>query len=463
MAKDWTTFRELLVADANRSAPGRRRSGLEHALREAVRTRTLHPGTRLPSSRDLAAQLGLSRGTVTAVYEQLTAEGYLHAKRGSGTRVALLGEAGAGPAPAASSDRPLWPYDLGPGLPSLGAFPRSAWLSAMRAALAGLGDHELGYPDPAGLRGLRTELAAYLGRVRSTHAGADDLVITHGTFAALALVLGGLETGDRVAVEDPSGPDLIEAVRSHGLEAVPVPVDDEGLRTDALAATGCRTVVVTASHQYPLGVTMSARRRRALVSWARRCEGTIIEDDYDSEYRYGRVALGALQGMAPERTVYLGTLSKTLAPAVRLGWMAAPPLLRDACVRRASLTSRGCSALEQSTFANLLAGGAYDRHLRRTRALYRRRRDALVEALAEHLPEWEPIGTDAGLHVVVRLPSGPDTETARRLAAAGVRVAPLSAYRHREPGFPGLVLGFAGLTPDRLRAAIATAARTQRA
>lgn len=264
-----------------------------------------------------------------------------------------------------------------------------------------------------------------------------------------------------MAVEDPSGPDPTELLRSNGVDPVPVTVDTEGIRCRELAQADCHAVLVTAVHQYPTGVALSPRRRRELVSWAREADATIIEDDYDAVYRYDRPAVAALQSMDPRRVVYIGSLSKTLSPAVRLGWMVIPPALRADLTRHKWLESRGCGVLEQVGFAEFLRNGGYDRHLRRTRILYRKRRDALLQALTRHLGNWWPAGIDAGLHIVLRLPPGlDDTEVAAKAAADGIRVVPLSNYAHRNPTPPALVFGFARLSTDQLDAAVAALAKT---
>lgn len=456
MAESWTTLRELLLPPGQLGAqPGR---GLESSLRTAIRAGRLHTGERMPSSRDLAAQLGVARGTVTAVYRQLLAEGYLEARHGSGTWIADVAPQvetrPAGPAP----DR----YRLGPGMPSLGAFPRAAWLSALRQGMSELTDRELGYPDPAGLMTTRTELAGYLGRVRGVVTEPAGVVITHGTFEALNLLCAILRSAghEEIAVEDPGNQEQYELLAARGLRGRPIPVDDEGIRVDALARTDCRAVIVTSAHQYPLGVSMSPSRRRALLTWARSADGLVIEDDYDAEYRYDRAPVGALQAIYPDCVAYVGTLSKTMAPALRLGWLIPPAKLFDEVVRQKRLHDRGGSALDQAALTHFLRSGGYDRHLRRTRLLYRERRDALLTALAEHLPEWTPIGIAGGLHLVVRLPSGlDDRAVVERLAAQHIQVAALSRYGRSIELPPGLVIGYAGLTPSRIRSAVKLMAR----
>ena len=449
MPTNWTTFRELLLPAAH----GRR--AVESELRRAVRDGRLSPGTRLPSSRDLAAQLGVARGTVTSAYAQLVGEGYLSARRGSGTTVTAActwpGAAAAEPEPA-----PRFRYDLKPGVPALSAFPRDEWLQAQKSALADLSTDDLGYPDPAGFRPLRRELADYLGRVRAVAARPSEVVVTNGAAEGISLLGRVLwATGHRsVAVEEPSHFGAQEMLASHGLEVRPIPVDRDGLRVDVLSTTDCRAVFVTAAHQFPLGVVLHPSRRRALLEWARACDGLVVEDDYDAEHRYDRPALGAMQALDPTRVVYQGSASKVLAPALRLGWLVLPPSLRDVVVDRKRLDDLGTGTLHQAAFARLLSTGGYDRHLRRTRQLYRARRDALLEALRAVLPQWEPIGVAAGLHVVVRLPEGTDdVALEERLARRGVNAPALARYA-RTPTFPGLVLGYAALTPDRLREAV---------
>jgi GntR family transcriptional regulator/MocR family aminotransferase len=440
--------RELLLARA-----GRGRS-VEAGLRQAIRDGALAAGTRLPSSRDLAAQLGVARGTVTAAYAQLVAEGYLTAKRGSGTTVAAVAVGAEEAAPAVEAAR--WRFDLRPGLPALGAFPRAEWQAAAKAGLASLSDDELGYPDPAGLPALRAELASYLGRVRSLPAA--DVVVTHGVAESQALLAFLLRAdGHReIAVENPTHPGSAEVFAAHGLRPVPVPVDEDGLDVAALARSGCRAVLVTSAHQFPLGVVLGPARRRALVEWARACDGIVLEDDYDAEHRYDRPAVGPVRTIDRERVAYLGSVSKVLAPALRLGWLVPPPSLRERVVQRKRLSDLGCSPLPQAALAHLLRTGGYDRHLRRTRQLYRRRRDALLDAVAIHLPGWRPHGVAAGLHVVLRLPDGSDDAALERATARrGVHAPALRGYSldGRTP-FPGLVVGYAATSPDRLRAAV---------
>jgi GntR family transcriptional regulator/MocR family aminotransferase len=457
MTPAWSRFRDVLVPAVAKAARGKRGRTVETELRDAVREGRLASGTRLPSSRDLAAQLGVARGTITATYAQLVAEGYLVTQRGSGTVVAAVDAPSALPSPTREPEPGH--LDLHPGLPSLSSFPRSDWLAAQKAGLNQLPHHALGYPDPAGLTELRVALTSYLGRVRAVVTEPDDVVITNGAAEGLRLVSGVLHrAGHRtIAVENPSHRGQAELLAAHGLRTVPVPVDEHGIDVDALAATGCRSVLVTAAHQFPLGVVLHPDRRRALVQWAADHDAFVIEDDYDAEHRYDRPALGAVQALNPARVIYQGSVSKVLAPALRLGWLVLPRSLRPEVIDRKRIDDLGTATLPQAAFAELLHNGGYDRHLRRTRSLYRRRRDAVLDALADQLPHWRPVGVAAGLHVVLRLPEGTDDLAVQeRLTAHGISAPALSTYEH-EPGtapFPGLVIGYASTPPDRMHAAI---------
>ncbi|MFD8599045.1 PLP-dependent aminotransferase family protein [Kitasatospora sp. NPDC059646] len=445
-------MRELLVewGDGDGDLAGR----LTRGLRAAVRDGRLVAGERLPGSRVLAGELGVSRGVVVEAYEQLAAEGYLVGRRGSGTRVAA-GVADAGPgrveraAPAASR------YDLKPGTPDLGSFPRAAWAGAVRRALLGAANSELGYADPAGLPQLRRELAAYLGRVRAVVARPERVAVVSGVGQGLALLMQVLAAeGRQLAVEDPGSPGTLELLRAHGVRPVGVPVDQEGLVVRELAASGAQAVLVTPAHQYPTGVVLSARRRTELAAWAR-AGGLVVEDDYDAEFRYDREPVGAVQGLAPERTVYLGSLSKTLAPGLRLGWAVLPGHLVEPFAHAKRYADLGTGAVDQLAFAALLESGGYDRHLRAVRPRYRARRDALVAGLREHLPQAELRGVAAGLHLYADLPDGVGEQAVADAALRrGVRVATVAPGR-LGPGRAAIALGYAGVAEQRLREAAA--------
>jgi GntR family transcriptional regulator / MocR family aminotransferase len=464
---------ELLIR-LRRGAGRPLRDQLEQALRSAVRDGRLKPGGRLPSTRTLAADLGLSRGLVVEAYAQLIGEGYLEARPGSSTRVAaavspaVRRDAGGRDAHArGGSDRAAGPgarvrIDFRPGVPDLAGFPRTAWAAALRRAALQAPAAAFNYGDPAGTPVLRAALAAYLGRVRGVVASTDGVVVVAGFSQALSLLTRALpgRHGHAVAVEDPGSPGQSGLLARSGLELVPVGVDEQGLRVDRLAATGARVVIVTPAHQFPTGVVLSPARRAALLAWARAGGGLIVEDDYDAEHRYDREPVGALQGLAPDLVAYAGSVSKTLAPALRLGWMVPPPWLRDAVAGAKHDADLGSPTLDQLALAELLESGAYDRHLRRSRARYRRRRDALVAALTRHAPALRVRGTAAGLHALVQLPPGCDeADLVRRAARAGVGVHGLADHRaagHRaapdagEAPDPGLVLGYAALSETEI-------------
>ena len=439
---------------------------LTDALRSAIADGRLSDGERLPATRALAAELGVSRGSVVEAYRRLLDEGLVTALTGAGTVVR------ASLTPAATTDRragvglrlpPPRPdgirYDLSPGVPDLSAFPRTAWLRAERAVLDRTAGADLGYGDPGGHPVLRRELAGWLARTRGVRAQPDDIIVVSGVAQALALLAQVLRAGgiSEFGMEDPGSRGARDQIAHWGVRPVGVPVDEQGVLVSALA--GLEVVVLTPAHQYPTGVVLSPERRRALLDWP----GLVIEDDYDAEHRYDRAPVAAFQGSAPERVAYAGSVSKSLAPGMRLGWLIAPRAWQPALLAAKHSSDLGNPAVPQLVLAHLLANGDYERHLRAVRARQRQRRDALLGALREHFPEARATGVAAGLHLLITLPGDTtDTELADRAAAAGVLVQPLSWHRH-QPGPPGLVLGYAALTPDRLREAAAVLGRTVRA
>ncbi|NUR27673.1 MAG: PLP-dependent aminotransferase family protein [Catenulispora sp.] len=453
---------EVLV-ELDRAA-GRLVAQLVAALRDGVREGRLAGGTVLPPSRQLAAELRVSRGIVVEAYQQLVAEGYLLGHVGSGTRVAeglattTVGAAASdnvtdGTAPD-DTESPLR-YDLTPGSPDLSLFPRTAWLAAMRRAMSVLPNSDFGYGDPAGVPRFREEVAGYLSRVRAAEAAPERVVALNGAAHGLALGLRSLYMdGHRVlAVEDPSGDRPRRILRNSGMELVWIPVDDDGLVVSELRKSAATVAHVTPAHQYPTGAALSPGRRAELAAWARDTGGVIIEDDYDAEFRYDRDPIACLQSLAPECVLYLGTASKSLAPALRLGWALAPARLAGQLRELRHETDLGGPVLEHITMAELIAGGAYDRHLRGVRRRYRQRRDALAGALAELLPRWRVRGIAAGLHLLVDLPAGAEEKALTDAARArGVHVEQLAPMRFA-PGPPGLVLGYAKLPPAHLVAA----------
>jgi GntR family transcriptional regulator/MocR family aminotransferase len=447
MAGSRTSSTLELLVPLDRTAPEPLHRQLAHALRSAIRGGRLEGGAPLPSSRALAGQLAVSRGIVVEAYEQLVAEGYLAATPGGATRVA---------AGAVEADRPVRPlapapyaFDFRPGRPDVTEFPRGAWVRSLRRALVSAPAERLTYLGGRGVPELRIALAAYLNRVRGTAADPADVVICSGFAQGVGLVARALAEagGRRFAIEDPFDAEYRDIVRRGGLEPVPVPVDDEGIRTDLVEAAGVAGVLVTAAHQYPTGVVLSPDRRSALLGWARRTGGIVVEDDYDAEYRYDRAPIGALQGLAPASVVYAGSASKTLAPGLRLGWLVAPPALAERLIAVKEAADQGSPALDQLALADLLEHGEIDRHLRRMRPIYRRRRVALLDALARHLPRLEPVGASAGLHVLAYLPADLDEARLVRVATdAGVALSGLTP-RRVAPGRPGVVFGY-GTIPE---------------
>ena len=425
-------------------------------LRTAVIEGRLTAGAKLPPSRVLAAELGISRGVVVDAYQRLADEGLVSARTGAGT---VVTPRAAAPGPTDRRTFRLPPparegidIDLSPGVPDLSAFPRTAWLRAERAVLGAVSGGDLGYGDPGGNPRLRRELAGWLGRTRGIRAEPDDVLVVSGVAQALALLAQTVRAAGTtsVAVEDPGSRGARDQLEHWTLRTVGIPVDDEGVRVDELAASGTKTVVLTPAHQFPTGVVLSPERRRALLDWASAVDGLVIEDDYDAEHRYDRAPVAAVQASAPDLVAYTGSTSKSLAPGMRLGWLIAPHRLRADLLAAKHASDLGNPALPQLVLAHLLATGDHERHLRAVRLRQRRRRDALLAGLREHLPQARVAGVAAGLHLLITLPSAvEDTVLAERIAEAGVRVQPLSWHR-RLPGPPGLVIGYAAQTPDRL-------------
>jgi GntR family transcriptional regulator/MocR family aminotransferase len=428
-----------------------------------VRSGRLPARSRLPATRALAADLGVSRRLVVDAYAQLLAEGYLLARQGAGTFVAEA--AGAVPAPASEPDPGSPAFDFFPGYPDLASFPRGAWLRAMRETIRHAPDRALGYPDPRGAPELRTALAEHLRRVRGVAADPAAIVVCSGAAQGFALIARALRS-PRLAVEDPGLPPHRAILAAQGATLLALAVDEQGARVQELEPLAARhgridAALVTPAHQSPTGVALSPERRAQLLAWASTTGGLLVEDDYDAEYRYDRPPLGAMQGLAPDSVIYMGTVSKTLSPALRIGWLVLPSRLLDAVVAEKALADSGSPTLDQLALARMLDGGAYDRHLRTARRRYRARRDALVRAVSRHLPGARVTGLAAGLHVIVRLPRAVDgialVQAARRRS---VGVYPLG-YAHIEvrPVHDGLVLGYANLAEPAIEEGIRRLAR----
>ena len=422
------------------------REGLESAVREAVRGGRLRPGTRLPSSRALAGDLGIARNTVADCYAQLVAEGWLAARQGSGTWVAERAPAPPAALPPAPPLARQARFDLRTGVPDVGAFPRQAWLAAERKALAAAPARALSYTDPRGLPELRSALAGYLARARGVAVTPDRVVVCAGFAQGLELVCEVLRARGAVtlAAEALGYPRHWRIAGRAGLAVSAVPVDPDGAVLGDLG--GADALLLTPTHQFPLGVPLAPARRRRAADWASSAGAVIIEDDYDGELRYDRQAVGALQALAPEHVVYAGTASKSLAPGLRLGWLVLPSRMVDEVAAVKAAAGRLSSSLDQLTLAEFIASGAYDRQVRRVRLAYRRRRDRLVAALRASAPQVLVTGIAAGLHAVLRLPPGADEDgLVARAARHGLAVEPLGAYRMpgQDGGGPALVVGYA--------------------
>jgi GntR family transcriptional regulator/MocR family aminotransferase len=417
------------------------RAAAERMLREAICSGALRPGVRLPSSRALAAHLGVSRGVASEAYGQLAAQGLLVVNTKSAPVVARV--ASPPPSPKPREAAPRQPrFDLTPTTPDVALFPRRRWLSAFTEVMRSAPLAAFDYAEPRGERELRETLADQLGRTRGVVAAPEQIVVVSGAAQGIDLLARLLHAGGarRVAVEDPSLDTQPQRLRANGLDVLAQPVDGEGLQVEGLDADA---VLVTPAHQFPTGAVLSGGRRRRLLDWARQNEALLIEDDYDAEFRYDREPIRALQGLDRTRVAYLGTTSKTLAPALRLAWLVVHEHLADEAEEVKHLLDVCSPPIEQRALAHLIASGEYERHIRRARTAYRRRRDSLTAALREHLPELPVEGVAAGLHVLVRLPDESDDEAvAARAEARGVRVTPLSRYGHSERAGRGLVIGY---------------------
>ncbi|MER7755577.1 PLP-dependent aminotransferase family protein [Kitasatospora sp. NPDC097643] len=488
-----TDFLQLDTADA---PPGGLTDWLARRLREAVADGRLPAGSRLPATRVLAADLGVSRGVVTDAYRRLAEEGQVAGRGRGGTVVVAAalrpvpeppvtvpprrsGPTHSGPVssgPALFRDDPdpevfealrAAParIDLTPGVPDLAAFPRAAWLRAERAVLDGLSAQDLGYGDLRGTPALRRAVVHWLARNRGIRADPDEVLIVAGTAQALTLLGRAFERAGitEVAVEDPGSLGARQHL-AHWLAATPpVPVDADGIRVDALRATGAPAVLLTPAHQFPTGVVLGGERRRELLRWAAD-GGLVIEDDYDAEHRYDRPPVPALRAVLPEQVCYAGSVSKLLAPALRTGWLLVPPRLHAAVLDAKRFADLGNPALPQLVLARLMESGELERHLRLLRRRHRRRRDAMIEAIRTHLPGATVHGAAAGLHLMLTLPPDlpcADTELATAALARGVKVHPLS-WHARLPYPPGLVLGYAAGAPGEIAEGIAVLGRLVR-
>ena len=430
-----------ILLHIDRSHPETLAGQLCAGIRDAIRTRRLAVGTRLPASRVLAEDLGVSRGVVVDAYAQLVAEGFLVTRPGSGTMVSDA----AGITPAHSSwwqrrgqqHHQLWrpELDLRPSGPDPALFPRSQAARTMTEILRRLPAAELGYTGPWGVTALRRQLESHLGRLRAAMAPADGIVVVTGRTQALTVIARTLAAAghDHIAVEDPSDPRHRHLLQVHGLKPIPVPVDDEGFDVDALAASGCQAVLTSPSCQFPTGAVMSASRRARLLDWAVARRALIIEDDQRADFHFDRPALACLQGMRPEQVLLIGSVSMTLAPAMRLGWIVPPPHLLRAIAETKRDDDFGSAVMEQHALASWLESGQYDRHVRHARRSYAMRRAALTRQLHQRFPRWPQRGTrpawKSSWNYRTASPTGTSPPTPGSRDSASARSAPCGSAR----------------------------------
>jgi GntR family transcriptional regulator/MocR family aminotransferase len=462
---DDTGFPSDLLVALDRSGRRGLSAQLQQQLRSAIQQGRLPAGTVLPATRTLARDLGIARSVVVAAYEHLATDGYLSGRQGSGTQVMPIAQTSVGtPSTTAESDADV---RLLGGLPDPALFPRTEWLRHYRAALNDVPNHELGYPGPLGALQLRVALANYIARVRGVATTPDRMLITSGITQAVVLVARALRARgvDAIAFEDPCFGLHRQAVINAGMRVVPIPVDDDGLDVAKLLAHNVGAVLVAPAHSYPTGTVLSAERRAALVKWADDNDALIIEDDYDAEFRYDRAPIGALQGLAPHRVAYMGCASKTLTPALRLGWLAVPDWLLDKVIRQKLLDDMGNTMLEQLALARFIESGGFARHLRRVRPIYRRRRDTALASITTSLPEAIPTGVAAGLHMYLRLPTSCDevglVDAARN---RGVLVEGASwNWSVPSEAPPALVIGYGAIAEPAIRSGLAILGSLRRA
>jgi GntR family transcriptional regulator / MocR family aminotransferase len=444
--------------------PGARgaRDLLLTALRDAVRSRRLAPGTMLPPSRTLASDLGLARNTVAEAYAELVAEGWLASRQGAGTWVVNVGATGV---PATSRGVRVVPtHNLMPGSPDVSEFPRTAWVAATRRALANAPTEALRMGDPRGRPELREALAEYLARTRGVHTSPESIVICAGVRHAVELLTRAI--GGPIAVEAYGLHIFRDAIDALGASTIPIGLDEHGAVVSDLAGLDVPAVLLTPAHHNPQGMPLHPSRRTAVIEWAQRTRGYVLDDDYDGEFRYDRQPVGALQALCPDRVAYMGSTSKSLAQTLRLGWMVLPDELVGPVIAAAGGEQFYVNVVNQLTMAEFIGSGQYDRHIRRMRARYRRRRDALVEALADF--DVGISGLAAGVNVLLTLPGGSEHEVLQRAGEAGIALQGLSRMRHPLADVAsrdGIIVGFAAPAEhafDRAVAALCDVLRASR-
>ena len=453
-----TGFPTSLFLDIDHSPGARIRSQLEEALRREIQEGRLRAGTKLPPTRTLARELGISRSVVVEVYGQLAADGFIEAVQGAGTRVRAL-------APPAAQElrsvtrRPL-STAFATGLPDPAYFPQREWLRAYGSVFSGSSSQPLGCPDPRGRIELRTTLAGYLSRVRGLRTSSSQLLICNGVSQVLAVVARALLTrgSSRIGVEDPCFAPHRRLLASCGMQPVPIPVDRQGLVVEKLRQAGVDAVLVGPAHSYPSGAVLSGRRRRELVAWASEHDALIIEDDSDAEFRFERTPVGALQSLAPENVVYAGSVSKVLDPALQIGWVSSPQRLVPDLLGAKVIADDATATFGQLALARFVEEGGFARHIRRVRPRYRARRDRLLGELRAQAPELRPQGSEVGLHLFVPLPA--DVREADVIAAAkqdGLHVEG-AAHHWADPdaGVPAVLIGYGTLNESTVERDVRT-------
>jgi GntR family transcriptional regulator/MocR family aminotransferase len=435
--------------------PGARgaRDLLLSALRDAVRSGRLTPGTMLPPSRSLATDLGLARNTVADAYAELVAEGWLASRQGAGTWVLNVSRTSAPATPRGTRVVPT--HNLMPGSPDVSEFPRAEWVAATRRALANAPTEALRMGDPRGRPELRDALAEYLARARGVRTSPETIVICAGVRHAVELLTRVV--GGPIAVEAYGLHIFRDAIAALGVSTVPIDLDEKGAVISDLDHVDVPAVLLTPAHHNPQGMPLHPSRRNAVVEWAQRTGGYILDDDYDGEFRYDRQPVGALQALCPQRVAYMGSTSKSMAQTLRLGWMALPDGLVDPVIEAAGGAQFYVDAINQLTMAEFIKSGQYDRHIRRMRSRYRRRRDALVDALAGF--DVGISGLAAGVNVLLTLPDGSEPEVLLRAGEAGIALQGLSRMRHPHAGpatasRDGIIVGFAAPAEHAFAAAV---------
>ena len=431
-------------------------------LRDRILRGQLVAGERLPASREWASHLGISRNVVVEAYDQLIAEGYLEARQGAGTYVAAGAAWKTAPVPPISFiEQPLsedW-IDFRSGIPALDQIPQKLWGQVTRQVCAEMSADHLGYGSPAGSIELREILSQYLRRSRGVQCHPDQIIVTTGATQAFNLITKLLAKPDRVvAIEDPTAPELRSIFTAFDATLYSIPVDAQGLQTDLLPTNPPPCFIhVTPSHQFPMGSVLTIQRRIALLEFAQATDSFVLEDDYDSEFRYEGTPVSSLQGLAPERVIYVGTFSKILAPALRLAYLVLPRALIEPCRELKRLSDLHTATIDQLTLAHFIATGHLERHILRMKKLYRQRRNFLRQSLSDCFGDRvQMLGDSTGLHLVAEFTDVRFTaDIIQRLTQQRIRVYPISNYaslgkKHQHQ----IMLGYGNLSIDVMQQGI---------